>query len=36
MKVWEWFVSVSARNHRVLGPMVQEYAKKSRSKTGED
>ena len=25
--VWEWFVSVRAKNHRVSGPMVQEYAK---------
>ena len=23
--VWEWFVSVRAKNHRVSGPMVQEY-----------
>ena len=27
--VWEWFVSVRAKNHRVSGPMAQEYAKKS-------
>jgi hypothetical protein len=33
--VWELFVSVRAKNHRVSGPVVQEYAKKS-LKTGED
>nr|CAD7443066.1 unnamed protein product [Timema bartmani] len=26
--VWEWFVSVRAKNHRVSGPVVQEHAKK--------
>jgi len=25
--VWEWFLSFRAKNHRVSGPMVQEYAK---------
>ena len=25
--VWEWFVSVRAKNHRVSDPMAQEYAK---------
>jgi len=34
--VWEWFVSVRAKNHRVSGPTVQEYAKKVTQKTGED
>jgi hypothetical protein len=24
---WEWFVSVRAENHRVSGPVVQEYTK---------
>ena len=26
--VWEWFVIVRKKNHRVSGPMVHEYAKK--------
>jgi len=32
--VWEWFVSVRAKNHRVSGPMVQEYAKQVAQKMG--
>ena len=32
--VWEWFVSVRAKNHCVSGPMVQEYAKKFAQKLG--
>ena len=32
--VWEWFVSVRVKNHRVSGPMVQEYAKKVTQKLG--
>ena len=32
--VWEWFVSVRAKNHRVSGPMVQEYAKQVAQKLG--
>ena len=32
--VWEQFVSVRAKNHRVSGPMVQEYAKKDTQKLG--
>jgi len=32
--VWEWFVSVRAKNHRVLDPMVEEYAKKIAQKLG--
>src|SRR5215469_232985 len=32
--VWEWFVSVRAKNHSVSGPMVQEYAKKVAQKLG--
>ena len=32
--VWEWFVSVKAKNHRVLDPMVEEYAKKIAQKLG--
>jgi hypothetical protein len=33
--VWEWFVSVRAKNHQVSGHVVQEYAKKA-LKTGKD
>ena len=32
--VWEWFVSVRAKNHRVSGPLVQEYAKQVAQKLG--
>jgi len=32
--VWKWFVSVRAKNHRVSGPVVQEYAKKFAQKLG--
>jgi hypothetical protein len=32
--VWEWFVSVRAKNHHVSGPMVQEYAKNFAQKLG--
>jgi len=32
--VWEWFVSVRAKYHRVSGTMVQEYAKKVAQKQG--
>ena len=32
--VWEWFVSVRSKNHRVSGPMVQKYAKKVAQKLG--
>jgi hypothetical protein len=32
--VWAWFVSVRAKCHHVLGPMVQEYAKKATEKLG--
>ena len=32
--VWERFVSVRAKNHRVSGPMVQEYAKQVAQKLG--
>jgi hypothetical protein len=32
--VWEWFLSVRAKNHRVSSPMVQEYAEKFAEKLG--
>jgi hypothetical protein len=32
--VWEWFVSVRAKDHRLSGPIVQEYAKKVAEKLG--
>lgn len=32
--MWNWFVSVRAKNHRVSGPMIQEYAKKVAQKLG--
>ena len=32
--VWEWFFSVRVKNHRVSGPMVQEYAKKNSQRLG--
>jgi hypothetical protein len=32
--VWECFVSVRERNHRVPGPMVQEYAENVAVKIG--
>ena len=32
--VWELFVSVGAKNYRVSGPMVQEYAKQVAQKLG--
>jgi hypothetical protein len=32
--VWEWYVSVRAKNRRVSVPMVQEYAKKVAEKLG--
>jgi len=32
--MWEWFVSVRAKNHCVSGPMVQEYTKKFAQKLG--
>ena len=32
--VWEWFVSVRAKNYRVSGHMVQEYAKQVAQKLG--
>jgi hypothetical protein len=32
--VWEWFVSVRAKHHRVSGPMLREYAKYFGQKLG--
>jgi len=32
--VWDWFVSVRAKNYRVSGPVVQEYAKQVAQKLG--